>query len=74
MSTEWLRPVSMEVTFQDVDPATLGLLTGGVIGEAPPEFSIEVHHPVRRTFWQWLLRRPRRWRRVHVPRARLTED
>lgn len=52
---------SLEMTFADVDPEGLGLLTGGVMGTAPePTFSMDIvsRNPVKRTFWQWLRRRP----------------
>lgn len=66
------RPLTLEVEFRGVDPATLDVLTGGALGDAPAqEFSVEVFAPIRRTFWQWLRRRPRQYRRVLVPRARL---
>lgn len=57
---------TMEVSLRDVDPDLLGILTGGVIGGNPPEptFSIHVTYPVtyparRRTFWEWLRRKPK---------------
>jgi hypothetical protein len=32
--------------------------------------SLGVLAPVRRKWWEWLLRRPRRWRLYHMPSAR----
>jgi len=67
--------VSLEVSFGEVNPEALGLLTGGVLGTPPePVFSLTVSGPVKRTFWQWLRRRPKRWQTVVIPRATLAED
>lgn len=72
---DWLKSVSAEVTFQGVDPEVLGLLTGGVLGSAPePTFAVEVHAPIKRTFWQWLRRKPKRWQYTYIPHARLTQE
>lgn len=69
------EPVQVEVTFAQVDPKVLGILTGGVMGEKPaPTFSVEVVSPVRRTFWQWLRRKPRQHRRIVIPNARLDTE
>lgn len=72
--------MTVEMTFAAVDPAVLGILTGGVIGTPPPAtFALEAVVPIKRTFWQWLRRRPRQHRRILIPNARLdsmttTED
>lgn len=71
----WTKPITMEVAFTDVDPEALGLLTGGVMGTMPEStFSIAVNYPVKRTFWQWLRRKPKQWHRVVVPNARLATE
>lgn len=64
----------MEVTFGDVDPEVLGILTGGALGTPPePTFSVEVAVPARRrTFWEWLRRKPRHLAAFYyIPQARL---
>jgi hypothetical protein len=67
------KRLSMEVTFAAVNPELMGILTGGVMGTSPaPTFSLEAVVPVRRTFWQWLRRRPRQHMRYVIPNARLT--
>jgi hypothetical protein len=66
------KRLSMEVTFAAVNPELLGILTGGDLGSAPPAtFSLEAVVPVKRTFWQWLRRRPRQHVRYVIPDARL---
>lgn len=67
-----MKRLSMDVTFAAVDPKLLGILTGGDFGTAPPAtFSLEAVVPVKRTFWQWLRRRPRQHMRYVIPNARL---
>lgn len=71
---DWLQPLTVEMTFKDVDPEVLGILTGGVMGSpSAPEFSIEVHSSGRRrTFWEWLRRKPRHLPyHAYIPHARL---
>jgi hypothetical protein len=66
------KPITVEMTMVDVDPAVLGILTGGVLGTTPkPTFAVEVHAPVKRTFWQWLTRKPKMWRHILIPHARI---
>ena len=74
MSEEYnVKPFSVEMTFAAVDPEVLGILTGGALGApTPPTFSIEVTSPIKRTFWQWLTRKPRRYQTIYIPNARLT--
>jgi len=38
-----------------------------------PEFSLTLTVPIERTFWQWLRRKPRQYRAIHVPHATLAE-
>lgn len=74
---DWLKPLVFEVEFQDVDPESLGILTGGVMGTPPaPTFSLDVTVPARRrTFWEWLRRRPRHLAtRYFIPNARLAQE
>lgn len=70
------QPLSIELETREVDPDLLGLLTGGVLGNPLPKptFAIEVHHPIKRTFWQWLTRKPKKWRTIHIPNARISES
>lgn len=68
----WLKPIQVEMTFENVDPEVLGILTGGALGTPPtPTFSLEVTHQIKRKWWQWLLRRPKRYHRIVIPNARL---
>lgn len=67
-------PITLDMTFGDVDPALLGILTGGVMGTPPePTFALEVYTPIKRTFWQWLRRKPRLWNYVCIPNATMGE-
>lgn len=65
---EEFKPMSMEVSFSNVDPEILNLM----FGDAPkePVFSVEVWNKKRRTFLQWLLRRPRKYSYVAIPYAK----
>lgn len=66
--------MSMEMAFTNVDTEVLGILTGGVLlGKKPPlpTFAIEVCTPIKRTFWQWLRRKPVQYTRYYIPHARL---
>jgi hypothetical protein len=79
ISGDWLKPITLEVEFQDVNPAVLGILTGGggvygmrAFGSEEPTVSIDFHYPIKRTFWQWLTRKPKRWGHTLIPHARLT--
>jgi hypothetical protein len=66
------RRYTLEFAVATVDPDLLGLLTGGAVGTPPPpSFSLDVAYPIKRTFWQWLTRRPRQYRRVVIHNARL---
>lgn len=62
----------VKIEFVAVDPELLDVLTGGVF-ETAPVFSVEVHSPIKRTFWQWLLRKPRQHRTYYIPRATIEE-
>lgn len=59
--------VSMELTFTEVNPELIDLVTGGT---AEPITSLEVYAPIKRTFWQWLRRKPRQYRVVYIPSVR----
>jgi hypothetical protein len=68
------KTFSMEVEVKGVDPGVLGLLTGGVLGTPPPpSFSIEVRAPIKRTFWQWLIRKPCQYNHYFIPNAVMGE-
>lgn len=62
---------SSEIEFCAVGPEVLDILTGGPLSK--PEFSVEVVTPIKRTFWQWLLRKPKQHRTYYIPRARIEE-
>lgn len=66
---------TLDLTFAYPDPDLLGLLTGGVIRTPPPPtFAVEVVTPIKRTFWQWLRRRPVQHMRYVIPHARLAPE
>lgn len=70
------KPISLDLTFNEVDPELLGILTGGFMGTPPaPTFSIEAFIPARRrTFWEWLRRKPKHLAHsILIPHARLAE-
>lgn len=67
-------PISLDYTLSDLDPELLNLLTGWTPGtERKQQVSIEIKQKIRvkRTFWQWLLRRPIRYTEqvIFIPRA-----
>jgi hypothetical protein len=63
---------SMEVTFCDVNPERIKLLTGQDLKKAEyPTFALEIWQTHKRTFWQWLRRRPKPVTRTYIPRARI---
>lgn len=68
---ETFEALRVDIEFCDVDPAVLDILTGGPLPE--PVFSVEVISPIKRTFWQWLLRKPKRYQRTFIPRATIEE-
>lgn len=69
------KTLSMEMTFGTVNAEALGILTGGVMGTPPPpSFALEMWAPIKRTFWQWLRRKPRQYTRYYIPNARLTQE
>ena len=72
---EPFKRVTVDIEFKAVDPAVLGILTGGAIGTPPPSptFSIDVLTPIRRRWWEWVLRRPRRYQRTYIPYATLAD-
>jgi len=72
----YLKSLSMEIEFCDVDPDLLHLMTGGVLHpEAQPStVAVEVSTPVKRTFWQWLRRKPRQWCYLYFPNAKVEKD
>lgn len=77
MSDFEFKPFTMEVEFQGVSPETLGILTGGVygmrtFGSDGPTVAVDFYYPVKRTFWQWLTRKPRQWQYVLIPHATIT--
>lgn len=68
--------LSVGVEFKTLNPELLSLLTGGVLGgegTEPTGTLVAVYKiPVRRSIWQWLLRRPRQYTTHHmyIPRAK----
>jgi hypothetical protein len=70
---ERFENLEVEIEFCQPDPAVLDILTGGAFDAPTPLVSIEVIAPVKRAFWQWLLRKPRQHRIYYIPRARIEE-
>lgn len=67
------KTLSMDVTIADVDPEAIALLTG--TGKYTPgsTHSMTITGPVKRTFWQWLRRRPRQYRTTYLPHVTMGE-
>lgn len=63
---------SVEMTFNAVDPELLKILWGGYRPDGMKQ-GVTVYAPIRRTFWQWLLRKPHQQRVVHFPNVVFTE-
>lgn len=55
------KPILLEVSFNEVDPNVLGIMTGGGLNSEPERtFSLDLFTPARRrTFWEWLRRKPK---------------
>jgi hypothetical protein len=69
-----MKTTSASITFGAVSPEVMNILTGGALRTSPdPSFAIEVHTRIKRTFWQWLTRKPSRYRTTYIPNARLVE-
>jgi hypothetical protein len=77
-----LREYKVEVEFGEVDPEVLSLLTGmevktvnGMTTFAKPDQPVHAAMEVRgfrkRTFWQWLFRRPRQPYTYYFPNVRI---
>lgn len=74
---DWLKPLTVEVQFANPSPEVLGILTGGVMGEKPADtFSLDVFTPARRrTFWEWLRRKPKHLASAtYFPNVRLEQE
>jgi hypothetical protein len=71
------EPERFEIEFCQVDPELLNLLTGGAFDKdtptEQPSFAVEIVRPIKRTFWQWLLRKPRQYQTIYIPRATIEE-
>jgi hypothetical protein len=72
-SSDPFGPFEVEITFCQPSPEVLNLLTGGAFDTNTPSLpvSIEIVAPIKRTFWQWLLRKPQQYRTYYIPRARI---
>lgn len=69
-------PITVEFTMEEVDPEVVNLLWGAKPGTPIKDatqagHSVEMTIPIKRTFWQWLLRRPVQYRRILIPNARV---
>ena len=66
------RTFSTEITFGEVDPDLIDILTGGSGGVVPPAtYAVEIHSPIKLKWWERLLRRPQLWQTVRIPNATL---
>lgn len=64
--------MTVKMAFTAVNPAVLGILVRqDRDAPPPPTFALEAVIPIKRTFWQWLRRRPRQHQRILIPHARL---
>lgn len=72
---DFSEPMTFEIEFCQPDPEVLDILTGGAFSKDTPTkqpvFGMEIVVPIKRTFWQWLLRKPRQHRTIYVPRVRI---
>lgn len=59
-----MERVSVEITLGQVDPELLNILTGSPITTNLNE--VEIRTPIKRTFWEWLCRKPQRWELVKL--------
>lgn len=65
--------IKMDVQFQEVDPELVALLTGSGDYKPGTLHSLQVASPVKRKWWQWLLRRPREYRYLYLPSVKIGE-
>lgn len=63
------KHVNVEITSCDVDPEMLRILFGGY-GPDGVQHGLTVYAPIKRTFWQWLLRKPIQQRVTHFPHVK----
>lgn len=66
------KKVQIELTTYGVDPDLLKILFGGYQPNGMHR-GLTIYAPIRRTFWQWLRRRPIQQRVVHYPNVVFTE-
>lgn len=67
-------PRSVEISFHEVDPEILRLLVGTALdGRPTPMSEVELIVPIKRTFWQWLLRKPKEYRAYYFPQVEVRE-
>lgn len=74
MPTGSFENFEVESEFCQPDPEALKLLTGDLSTDKCPTYSVEIYTPIKRTFWQWLLRKPKRYRTHYIPRMRFEES
>lgn len=63
------KHVNVELTSCEVDPDILQIMFGGY-GTDGVQHGLTVYAPIRRTFWQWLLRKPVQQRVTHFPNVK----
>ncbi len=66
-----MERISIDLTVPGVDPEVLALLVGRGLEPGEPTSAVEIHWRPRRTLCQWLRRRPREYRSVVIPAARV---
>lgn len=76
------KTFSVELELLGVNPDLIDVLTGAVevrgvsVFSSPdrPNFSADAWIPIRRRWWEWLLRRPRQYRYVFLPNVVISTD
>lgn len=61
-----LNKIEIDFTPCEINPEVLQLLTGGFQPDGLRR-GVTLYIPIRRTFWQWLRRKPVQKRVIHMP-------
>ncbi len=61
-----LHKIEIELTKYEINPELVQILTGGYQPDGLRR-GVTYYIPWRRTFWQWLRRRPAQKRGIHMP-------
>jgi hypothetical protein len=66
------KKIEIELTKFEVDPELIQILTGSTDWNATNyEAGMTINTPIKRTFWQWLRRKPIQWSMTFIPAARV---